>query len=340
MLTISSCGCGLAFTDPNAVVTQADIDTLKAFESFLTGLLKEPVVDPSGKPAPFTRYKYVLVDDETGSSGYGWSYMYPVAFVHAGGWNTIIEAAGKGGCIYNHNHYILPGRKEGVASSGSSPYIFTDIAYFEDALAKDVPISYLIDTEPARNYVGRPHELLVSTQQAIKCLQEKMAAQAAGEEIEEGRAAPAADYQISWLSKIPRWAWWAGGATLLVGAGAATALAVRGRKGSAVGAWEDDYDDWEDIPEDELSPWEEQVEAFQHRHPQAPGCPREYDMADALAQQLRKDATFYCGSTESLTEAIKAAWEGRCFHARKFIRKAKCARNPAAAPGRLQRRGW
>jgi hypothetical protein len=327
MLTISSCGCGLAFTDPNAAVTQDDIDVLKDFETFLTGLLKEPVIDPTtGKAAPFPRYKYVVVNDQTSSYGHGWSYMYPIAHLQGGTWNDIGEAASKGGCFYNHGHYVLPGRTEPLASGGSDPFIWVDAAVLENTqLFKDVPSEYFFDDVlGGRNYVGRPHELLVSTQQAIKCLQEKMAAQAAGEEVEEGRAAPAADYQISWMSKIPKWAWWAGGATLLVGAGAATALAVRGRKGSAVGAWEEDYDYDE---EEYQTPWEEQVEAFQHLHPQAPGCLREYDMADALAKAYRK-AGLYCQDISALNKAVTAAWEGKCKRARGLIKQARCDRNP------------
>lgn len=325
MLTISSCGCGLAFTDPDALVVQADIDTLKAFEKFLNELLKEPVIDLStGKPAPFARYKYVVVNDQTSTYGYGRSYSSPIASVSGGTWNRIGEAAAKGGCIYDHGHYMLPGRTEPVVGGGSNPFIWTDVYYFQDtALFKDVDPIYFEDSLiGGRNYVGRPHELLVSTQQAIKCLQEKMAAQAEGREVEEGRAAPAADYQLG--LQIPKWAWLAGGAVLLLGAGTAAALAIRGRKGKAVGAWEEDYDDEEEY----LSPWEEQVEAFQHLHPQAPGCQREYDMADDLMKAYRK-AGLYCQDIPALNKAVEAAWEGKCKVSRKLIKKAHCDRYPA-----------
>jgi hypothetical protein len=128
------------------------------------------------------------------------------------------------------------------------------------------------------------------------------------------------------ISKIPVWVWWAGGTMLLIGAGTATALAVRGRKDGTVGAWEEDYD--YDDEEEYLSPWEEQVEAFQHRHPQAPGCSREYDMADALAKAYRTSAAMHCENVDALHSAIKAAWEGKCKVARRLIRKARCDHNP------------
>jgi hypothetical protein len=334
---MQTCGCGLAqANDPN-VVTQDDIDILRGFEKFLTGLLKEPVIDMEGKKAPFARYKYVLVDDDNSTAGYGWSFMYPFATVHRATWDAVQDAAMKGGCLYSHSHYMLPGQKGGLSSSGSNPYIWSDVGYFTGSeFFKDIPekmFAELPDMYP-RNYVGRPHELLVSTQQAIKCLQEKLAAQEAGTEVEEGRAAPAADYKISWLTRIPKWVWWAGGATLLLGAGTATALVVRGRKGRAVGAWEEDYD-WDDDEEEYQSPWEEQVEAFQQRNPQAAGCPAEYDMADAMAKAWRTDQ-LNCKFAPELTKAITAAWEGRCFHARKFIRKARCNRGqPLRGPDAL-----